>query len=420
MGDLGPGTHLLNGLRIERDPWAFLVVVDDDHIYSPRLVEDLMRAALAHPGGAVAAQGFLSVPGMKVQKDSPRYLHDQGFAAGPVLVSYLGVVYQRGFFDDSVYDFSQVSHNCMYQDDMWFSAHLARKGIRRWVLGGAMGVTEIADMHLGPSSLTHWQENKPRRVSEECNDSLQKLYADIWSWRRRLVLTVGGLPPLSPVAQPAAADEPTVAFDTVGSSAALTATDEWGQLFRLIKQLPRAPDLVYLCTQHSGFSNQASSDQCDANDGEGACRQRRPPVLGSSFWLDGVLVSASDACEAHAQEPKVGHLLRDALRWEGDPDTVVAVGTLNDISTGAADLAPVADCAAEIYRSEKMEDLAKNEGPQLALAGPAGEAIPLPGAGAGRARVDGISGSPHKAPPFCRMGGFAAVSVGALSESTRM
>ena len=31
--DLGPGTHLLNGLRMEKDPWTFLVVVDDDHIY---------------------------------------------------------------------------------------------------------------------------------------------------------------------------------------------------------------------------------------------------------------------------------------------------------------------------------------------------------------------------------------------------
>ena len=31
--DLGPGTHLLNGLRLEQDPWTFLVVVDDDHIY---------------------------------------------------------------------------------------------------------------------------------------------------------------------------------------------------------------------------------------------------------------------------------------------------------------------------------------------------------------------------------------------------
>eukprot|EP00438_Fugacium_kawagutii_P030979 Skav203555 [mRNA] locus=scaffold3576:90302:92450:+ [translate_table: standard] len=74
--DLGPGTHLLNGLRLVSDPWTFMVVVDDDHIYGggegrreadldgAELIEQLMRSALANPGSAVAAQGFLSVPGI--------------------------------------------------------------------------------------------------------------------------------------------------------------------------------------------------------------------------------------------------------------------------------------------------------------------------------------------------------------------
>ena len=44
-----------------------------------------MRSALALPGSAVAAQGFLSVPGMEIEKSMPSYLQDQGFAAGPVL-----------------------------------------------------------------------------------------------------------------------------------------------------------------------------------------------------------------------------------------------------------------------------------------------------------------------------------------------
>ena len=33
-----------------------------------------------------------------------------------VLVSYLGVVYQRGFFDDSIFDYSSFASNCRYQD----------------------------------------------------------------------------------------------------------------------------------------------------------------------------------------------------------------------------------------------------------------------------------------------------------------
>ncbi|CAK9082177.1 Uncharacterized protein SCF082_LOCUS39072 [Durusdinium trenchii] len=158
--DLGPGTHLLNGLRLEEDPWTFLVVVDDDHIYGPELIEQLMRSALGNPGSAVAAQGFLSVPGLLGEGKSqsfarqglqrPRYLQDQGFSAGPVLVSYLGVVYQRGFFDERVFEYGSACQQCRYQDDMWFSAHLALKGIRRFVLGAALGVQELTEMHLGP------------------------------------------------------------------------------------------------------------------------------------------------------------------------------------------------------------------------------------------------------------------------------
>jgi len=409
--DMGPGTHLLNGLRLERDPWAFLVVVDDDHIYSPTLVEDLMRAALAHPGSAVAAQGFLSVPGLEIAKDSPRYLHDQGFAAGPVLVSYLGVVYQRGFFDDSIFDYSAVSPNCRYQDDMWFSAHLAKKGIRRWVLGAALGVTELREMHLGPESLTYWEENRPRQVSEECNDSLLRLQADIWAWRRRLVLAVGGLPPwqLSSFTSGAAAaqtDEQllldreraaAVAAAVPGSGdepqSSLTASGEWGDALDVFRQLPRTPDLTYLCTQN------AATEDAAGNDGsEGGNKER---VLGSSFSLNGVLVAPSDACEAYASEPRVGQLLRDALRWEGDPDTVIVVGSLSDVAAGTDSVAPVADCAAEIFNAEGAPAGAKRAG----SSGPE-----LGGDAAGRL------GSAHVSAPFCRMGGLAAVSVGAMSQ----
>ena len=36
--DWGPGTHLLNGLLEEEDPYTMLVVVDDDHVYDENLV----------------------------------------------------------------------------------------------------------------------------------------------------------------------------------------------------------------------------------------------------------------------------------------------------------------------------------------------------------------------------------------------
>lgn len=371
--DLGPGTHLLNGLRLERDPWAFIVVVDDDHIYSPDLVETLMRAAIAHPGSAVAAQGFLSIPGLEISRDSPRYLHDQGFAAGPVLVSYLGVVYQRGFFDDSVFDFSSVARQCKYQDDMWFSAHLARKGIRRVVLGGALGVQELKEMHLGPSSLTLWEENKPREVSEKCNGSLLRLYNDLWACRRRVVLSLGGLPPLALQKGSIQIDISLLSdgkSDPTLSSASLVASEMWGEALSSLSGLPGRIDLVYLCTE--------------ASDLHVGTRDRNS--LGRTFWLDEMLVTGSDACQAYAAEPRVGDLLRDPLQWEGDPNTIIVLGTPTDVSArGGADLDAVIDCAAgrwSEYDADKSGDNVRT----------------------------GDS-------PFCRIGELAAVSVGGLSAA---
>ena len=48
-----------------------------------------------------------------------------------VLVSYLGMLYFRGFFDDTVFEDRRPEGPCYNQDDMWFSAHVAAKGIPR-------------------------------------------------------------------------------------------------------------------------------------------------------------------------------------------------------------------------------------------------------------------------------------------------
>ncbi|CAE7456365.1 unnamed protein product [Symbiodinium natans] len=324
--DLGPGTHLLNGLRLEQDPWTFLVVVDDDHIYGPELIEQLMRAALGNPGSAVAAQGFLSVPGLLQSQElrafqeqggeRPRYLQDQGFAAGPVLVSYLGVVYQRGFFDDSVFSYSSDCQQCRYQDDMWFSAHLAHKGIRRLVLGAALGVQELTEMHLGPESLTFWKENKPRQISDDCNKGLLRANSHLWAFRRRVVLALGGLPP---AAWPFPDQVP----------------DEWRLPLAAISRLPQRPDLTYLCTSwdeagQSGF------------------------MVGQSFLLGGVLVTGSSACAANT-DGRISQLMRDALLWEGDPNTVLVMGSTRLLEENPGAFWEVAECAASMFDAASEE-----------------------------------------------------------------
>lgn len=408
--DLGPGTHLLNGLRLEEDPWTFLVVVDDDHIYGHQLIEQLMRSALANPGSAVAAQGFLSVPGiLELQEltalqdqgvQRPRYLQDQGFPAGPVLVSYLGVVYQRGFFDERVFQYDRACYQCRYQDDMWFSAHLASKGIKRFVLGAALGVQELTEMHLGPESLTKWPENRPRNVSDDCNQCLlQKRSTKLWAFRRRVVLALAGLP--------SAAGLPS------------EVSPEWESVLASIKRLSNWPDLTYLCT--AGWEGSSGF------------------ILGKSFLLNDILVTGSTACEAQG-DARISQLLRDLLLWEGDANTVLVMGSLEDLQKGdPEDFWAVAECAANMYDfhvqqaddderalREAEDQAASKQDPKeflvekfghlmlnsrfrqrpLELTSGLGDQMPR--------RSRAASGA--QTWPYCRLGSWLAASVGAFNE----
>ena len=70
------------------------MVVDDDHIYGPGLIETMMRASVTLPGTAIGAQGWVSLPGRDPQA-FPSFVVDTGYAAGPVLSSCAGGALQR-------------------------------------------------------------------------------------------------------------------------------------------------------------------------------------------------------------------------------------------------------------------------------------------------------------------------------------
>jgi len=260
---------------------------------------------------------------------------------------------------------------CRYQDDMWFSAHLARKGIQRLVLGGAVGVQELKDMHLGPSSLTFWQENRPRQVSMDCNSALLQLQPDLWARRRRLVLAIGGLPPISSL--PAQTEDITCANPKgKPTSQHFRSKASWSDVVSALQNLPRTPDLTYLCTSISAENEQDRGIQVD----------NQKLSFGASFLLGGILATFSDACKAYAEEPRVGDLLSNPLRWEGDFNTIVVVGTLSDISSGGQSLVDVADCAAKLFDADTLTQDTKPSNPN---------------------------------DKFCRIGGLASIGVGAFN-----
>ena len=99
------------------------VEVDDDQEYGRELVQHLLRATGPLPGRALGAATQ----------------HAYSYLKSAITEGVHGVLFQRKFFDSSVFDYTGFSESCKLHDDLWLSAHLARKALRRESLTSRFG-----------------------------------------------------------------------------------------------------------------------------------------------------------------------------------------------------------------------------------------------------------------------------------------
>eukprot|EP00928_Gymnodinium_smaydae_P055147 TRINITY_DN38745_c0_g1_i1.p1 TRINITY_DN38745_c0_g1~~TRINITY_DN38745_c0_g1_i1.p1 ORF type:complete len:565 (-),score=125.63 TRINITY_DN38745_c0_g1_i1:105-1799(-) len=146
--DRGPGTGLLTAARhLRRDPTAWILAVDDDHVYHPHLLDNLLRFAAGTPGAAVAAHGWLALSQeeLAASRAGPgleRSLRAWDLPAGPILCGFLGVLVQRAMLDGLEPPVS--GGDCGDHNDIWISAHLARLRVRRALLADPLGARALA------------------------------------------------------------------------------------------------------------------------------------------------------------------------------------------------------------------------------------------------------------------------------------
>ena len=145
--DWGPSTKLIAALDVAEDDQAVIITVDDDTLYHPNMVENLLRHAARFPRAAVAHAGHrLWGPELDLSSfrsvEFLRPAHHARFFGRPVaapvaadvLHSYAGALYRRGFFADGgvtrMYEeLDDVGAAAFYVDDDWLSLHLSRRGI---------------------------------------------------------------------------------------------------------------------------------------------------------------------------------------------------------------------------------------------------------------------------------------------------
>lgn len=133
--DEGPATKFLPTLR-SVGPGQPVLVVDDDRVYHPRLLEHLSRLAKEHPGEIVSAAGWSAPPDL-VDRPTTLLARLSGAPYVPVRGNQMrrprrvdivqgvhGYVVRPAFFDlEALGDFPAAPPALRYVDDVWLSAH---------------------------------------------------------------------------------------------------------------------------------------------------------------------------------------------------------------------------------------------------------------------------------------------------------
>jgi hypothetical protein len=133
--DFGPATKLIPTL-LDAAPDQRLLVVDDDRVYQPTLVEQMIRSSDRFPDAAVAASGWDAPPDLT---DRPTTLIATllGRAPAPIKCTRVrgcrsvdimqglgGYVVKPRFFDRATLaDYANAPAAAFFVDDVWISAH---------------------------------------------------------------------------------------------------------------------------------------------------------------------------------------------------------------------------------------------------------------------------------------------------------
>lgn len=193
--DWGPATKILP-LLTSAPPDARIVSVDDDRIYRPHFLEDLVAASDADPDAAVGCCG-LRVPLDGVDRRKGllgRTVDGLRFGRGvslrgsrlkkplpvDVLHGYGGVLLRPRFFDlATLADMDGAPPAAWTEDDTWFAAHChAPKYIVPGRPGSFPRFFRRRHFHANPLGRIN---RRTRRPEERNTTVLQRMYADRWT-----------------------------------------------------------------------------------------------------------------------------------------------------------------------------------------------------------------------------------------------
>lgn len=173
--DWGPGTALYAALHLDLEPSTYIFKIDDDQFYGPHALRMLLRAAEDLPGRAFTLVTTQCYP----------------HTSGVILQGVHGLLLQRKFFDSSILDFSPAGASsafCKLNNDLWFTLHLAKRGIRRETLQNRGGSRVLSSAYESDALFQGGAGTDNYLNFYLCNSAILRRYPDIWKERPRTVV----------------------------------------------------------------------------------------------------------------------------------------------------------------------------------------------------------------------------------------
>ena len=136
--DWGPATKFIAAIQDELAAGrenTLIMVVDDDRLYPRDALETYLYYSEQLPNAALCFRGAAMPSSLDWDDAKMIYAKDLREPSPVAVITGCGsYLIQPRFFDESLWDYSAAPQIAFYIDDIWISAWLSRRGVKRYVV----------------------------------------------------------------------------------------------------------------------------------------------------------------------------------------------------------------------------------------------------------------------------------------------
>lgn len=178
--DHGPITKIEGGLLMENDPNTIIITFDNDMVYPPIMVEELVKHHREYPNSAIGSSGMLlryKCPMCAITPNENNYLYNISKFPVPKegrrvdsIYGYPGGLYVRKFFpskhllEEQFFKHSLINEATLLNDDIMISGYLSLQNVERRI---------FPDM---PSVDFVMQDGERKRTEAEISIDMDKFF----------------------------------------------------------------------------------------------------------------------------------------------------------------------------------------------------------------------------------------------------